>query len=198
MTQKTLVLASLVALLAVLPLVACTDSHGPEEDGGGADFTACTASSECIVVPASCCGSCGAATRGDAIAVSTSRASAYSTSVCPDGAACPACFMEQDPTLVATCEAGHCALVDVLTEPYAACTDDADCKLRSSDCCECGGDVSSAGLISIRADGEGAYMDTVCDEGASEPCPECAPTYPADAAAACDVAAGHCHVLWAR
>ena len=37
--------------------------------GGGPDFFACQVSSECLLRPASCCGSCGAATRSDVIAL---------------------------------------------------------------------------------------------------------------------------------
>jgi hypothetical protein len=193
MSVRTILVAALVSS------AACNESHAADggTDGGG-DFTSCSMSSSCIVIPASCCGACGAATREDSIAVNASRASAYQASVCPKSPACPACYMEQDPTLVATCASGRCAIVDVLEQPFAACTDDAECRLRSRDCCECGGDVTSAGLISIRTDGEGAYMDIVCDEGSSTPCPECAPVYPPEAAAACDVAEGHCRVLWSR
>jgi hypothetical protein len=186
----------LVALAA-----GCSDSHGTDggTDGapdGGGDYSACTLSSECVVVPASCCGSCGAATRGDAIAVNMDELSAYRTSVCGEMMGCPACYMAQDPTLVATCDAGRCEVVDLRAEDLTSCMVDTDCQVRTHDCCECGGDVSLEGLIALPLASYGDLMDLVCDEGSSEPCPECAPVYPMEASGVCDDD-NHCAIEWA-
>ncbi|MFW5921170.1 MAG: hypothetical protein ACOCUS_04965 [Polyangiales bacterium] len=208
--------AAVLALLFALASAGCGSSHGPGDGGGGRDgggtdgggtdaghdgggidagdgVRACEVPSDCIVVPESCCGSCGAATRGDAIALAADRADDYRTSVC-EGMGCPACFMQQDPTLLATCNAGVCEVVDLHEHPSAACDSDDECRVRTRDCCECGGDTSRAGLVAIRADGEGDFTSVVCDPMIG--CPECAPVYPEEASAVCNPD-GYCEVEWA-
>jgi len=195
----------------LLMLAGCESSHSPGDGGGrtdgpvrdsgrdsavgdgGSDPFACAGPSECIVVPASCCGSCGAATRGDAVAVNVARSSDYRRPMC-DGVGCPACFMEQDPSLVATCRAGRCEVADLHTEPAAECSSDGDCRVRTRDCCECGGDVSRAGIIAIATSHIVDYEALVCDPGTA--CLECAPVYPAEVSAVCS-SAGFCDVVWA-
>lgn len=190
------------APVAILLFAACGASHTPGDagsadggrDGGpvdGGDLAACSVPTDCVVVPASCCGSCGAATRGDAIALNVTRANEYRTSVC-DGLGCPACFMEQDPTLIATCQASRCVVVDLYEHAAAACTGDDECRIRTVDCCECGGDITRAGIIAIRRDSEGPFSSLVCDPGWA--CPECAPTYPSEVVPVCHE--GHCRAVW--
>jgi hypothetical protein len=184
------------ALVACV-MAACSTQHDVVDPDAGVpgDLQACDVSPECIVVPESCCGSCGAATRGDAIAVNVDRADVYRTVVCEGTGACPACFLQQDPTLVATCLAGQCAVVDLEDHPVTECEHDDDCRVRTRDCCECGGDTSPAGLIALRVgEAEQQYADLVCDP--DDPCPECAPLLPEDATAFCS-SAGRCVVEWA-
>lgn len=156
------------------------------------ELRACTEDDECTVVPESCCGSCGAATRGDAIGVHRDRASAYSGMACSGSVGCPACYMQQDPTLIATCREGQCTVVDLQQHEVTECTGASECRLRTRDCCECGGDSSRGGLIAVRTDAEATYTSLVCAEGA--PCPECAPSYPQEAEAICS--SGRCEVQW--
>lgn len=190
MTQR--VLARLALVLAFLALPACTSSHEGGDDSGSIDLGACDVTSDCVVVSVSCCGTCGTATRGDAIAIHQARVRDHAAAACGDDAACPACAGVQDPNLVATCRAGRCEVVDLLAEPLTACTADTECRLRPHDCCSCGGDVSEAGLVAIRRDDESALMELVCDEGPSSGCPECEPTYPDGVTARCDT--GRCRV----
>jgi hypothetical protein len=188
------------ALLFVLAVAACSESHTPAGSDGSAppdSLTACEASSDCVVIPRSCCGQCGAATRDDGFAVNRFQAAAYGDMACAGGGGCPACAAPQDPTLAATCRAGRCEMVDITMQPLTECTEDSQCTLRSRDCCECGGDVSPSGLIAIRADAEAAYMTLVCDDGPSTGCPECEPIYPVGPIAACS-GSGHCQVLRPR
>lgn len=163
--------------------------------GGTAGLTQCSRTSECIVAPESCCGTCGAATARDAVALAVTYASTYRTQACADqgGVGCPACAGRDDPTLLATCRAGECELVTLATDPITACTSSTECKLRTRDCCECGGDTSQAGLIAVRTDSESTYAGLACDEG--QGCPECAPEYPAGASAECLI--GRCTVVYA-
>ena len=167
-------------------LTACSGSHGPGSDGGAAGYDECAMPTDCIVVPASCCGSCGAATRGDSVAVSRARSGEYRTSVCGDELGCPRCFMEQDPTLVATCEAGRCVVVDLQLHGATECADASECHVRAVECCECGATISPSTVIAISD--PAAYEALVCDPGMG--CAECAPIYPPEYEALCE--AGRC------
>jgi hypothetical protein len=199
--------AILLILTTSTLLFGCGSSHtagdagvadsGTSEGGSGRDaapdYQHCEYNSECIVVPQSCCGSCGAATRGDALALHRDEASAYRDRTC-QGMGCPGCSMIQDPTLVGTCNArGICEVVDLHEHQAAQCSQDGDCSLRTRECCECGGDATRSGLIAIRSDSEGDYTELVCDESAA--CPECAPSYPDEASATC-TDEGYCDVQW--
>ncbi len=84
-----------------------SDGGTTGDSGSMQVFTKCNADSDCIIVPRSCCGSCGAATKSDQTAVSKSEASNYRGSVC-QSTACPACAMMQDPNLKARCTSGMC------------------------------------------------------------------------------------------
>lgn len=185
--MRRLLFPVLVALFAA----GCPSTHGPDTDGGADGFDECAVPSECLVVPASCCGSCGAATRGDAVAVSRSRADAYRASVCGDDFGCPACFMEPDPTLVATCQAGRCVVVDLQLHAATECAGPTDCRVRASECCECGASITPSTVVAVS--NGAAYEALVCDPGTG--CPECAPVYPDDYGAFCDE--GRCVMVFA-
>jgi hypothetical protein len=153
------------------------------EPGGGVQSpdAACTSNADCIVVPVSCCGSCGRATRGDVKAVNRGK---YEPSA--GNCVCPDCYNEPDPTLFATCDAGYCRVVDLSEDPSAQCTSDGDCHLRMQACCECGSSTDLSQVVAISD--ESKYADLVCDVG--QACPACAPVYPSWLSAACS--AGHC------
>ena len=154
------------------------------------DFLSCVGPGACMLLPKSCCGSCGAATPTDMIGVASSRASAYRAFVCGDSA-CPACFMEQDPFLQSFCRDGACAPIDLHSDAMTSCTADADCALRYPSCCEpCGGPTS--GLLSLNKDRIVDYRAEIC--APDTVCPKCAVIYPTDRRAACD-ATGHCSVV---
>lgn len=173
-------------LVSLVLLTACSGSHSPGSDGGAVGYDECAMPTDCVVVPASCCGSCGAATRMDSVAVSRTRRDDYRTSVCGDDLGCPACFMEQDPTLVATCEAGRCGVVDVQLHAATECADASDCRVRAVECCECGATISPGTVIATSD--PGAFEALVCDPGTG--CPECAPIYPPEYQAFCET--GRC------
>jgi hypothetical protein len=184
-------------LLAAALLAACGDDDpGDAVDGGEPDFSSCERSSECIVVPESCCGTCGAPVRGDAIAINADAASEYAGRACEDDVGCPACApLFIDPTLIATCRAGRCELVDLQRHAASACTREDDCKVRTPDCCECGGDTDPGRLIGIATSAEGEYADLVCDP--ERACPECGAIYPTEVTVECG-AGGHCETHDAR
>jgi hypothetical protein len=67
-----------------------------------------------------------------------------------------------------------------------ACTQDDDCRVRTKDCCECGGHAYD--LVAIATSVFSSYEELVCEEGTG--CDACLPSY--DRTAACDD--GHCVV----
>ncbi len=148
----------------------------------------CTSPTQCVVVPASCCGSCGAATADDMIAVAQDAQSSYRMSVCGE-TGCPACFRQQDPSLFATCQEGSCLALDMRTSPLSTCSSDADCELIAADCCGC-----EAAFIAINHANEAEYRSMVCNPVAD--CPPCGPQTPPDGTSAiCDTSVGHCAVF---
>lgn len=196
-----------VAVALLWGAAACAESTTPSPDAasgdgntGDGDTTApeCTVPADCVVVPQSCCGTCGVATRGDAIAIPRSRASSHRSEVCRDEMACPACAGLSDPTLLATCRAGRCELVDLLDDPaLTGCEVASDCRIRTVDCCECGGRTSRDAVVALRADAESAFSALVCD-GSGVACAECAPVYPPEAMVSCDAERRRCTLSWAR
>ena len=152
--------------------------------------TQCAAAGDCVVTANTCCGVCGRPTLADVTAIPRDQRAAYRDSLCEDGAICPDCASMPNPHLVPTCEAGVCGVADLEADPMTACTADDDCRLRTQDCCECGGDLGT--LVAIRTDAEGDYVAIACGEDVG--CPECAPTYPADVTATCE--AGRCTVTY--
>lgn len=155
--------------------------------GAPTDWTKCDKPSDCVLLSLSCCGSCGAVTRGDAQALNQQGATAYLTDKCAD-VDCPGCYQPQDPTLLATCEAGSCVVVDLLQHASTACSSANDCRLRTTDCCECGGTIDDEHLIAVSNTGT-SFDPLVCDPGTG--CPECAPVYP-DKPLEC--VQGHCKI----
>lgn len=199
-----------LTLLPFLLLVACGSKVEPAEavdsstidatDATDAADTAdaidtgdparCGAPDSCVVVPRSCCGSCGAATPADMIGLESSRASAYRTSVC-SGTGCPACFQQQDPFLQGFCADGRCTAVDLHVDPMTACASDGDCQLRYAGCCEpCGAPLG--GLLALNPTQIATYRGKLCPVAPA--CPKCLVRYPDAAKAVCDKATGHCVV----
>jgi len=178
--------------VGLLLAAACGDDStgdgGVVPDGGHPDYYACDVPSDCIVATVSCCGTCGAPTRGDAVAIASDEGAAYRAAACGAITGCPACApLFIDPTLVATCREQRCELVDLLEDEASACESDDDCRVRTPDCCPCGGDTSQGRLIGVSS--ENAYSELVCDPG--QMCPNCEPLYPAQVTTSCS-ADDHC------
>lgn len=168
------VMRSLVLGLALL--TGCAAVPPPIATAGSKQARAreCTRSDQCIVVPRSCCGMCGAPTSDDARAVARGAASADPS--CRH-TGCPDCVQPPDPRLTAYCTlAGHCRLLDLTRGPLAHCTTDAECELHPLGCCECG----SPAWIATTGRGWRAYSDRVCEPLSA--CPACAGRPPPPAA----------------
>jgi hypothetical protein len=198
-----------LCLLSLLVFAGCSDSHGSGDSGvdgsvddsgtDGSDrdtgtppaYDECAAPSDCVLTANTCCGVCGAPTRDDVAAVNVDmRMDYYLDVACPEARTapppCPDCPSALNPNLFATCTGGACAVVDLATDPgYAECVEDSDCIVRARDCCECGADVSLPNLVAIAGAQRAAFEAVVCDPGTG--CPECAPAYPEEIGAACNM-----------
>lgn len=156
-----------------------------------ADWDRCDLPSDCTLVASSCCGGCGAPALADVDGVNRALLDDHFRDVCPQPLPCPLCPSATNPELVATCSLGRCQALDVGGLALSACTADADCRLRTTGCCECGGSTAPWDLIAIAVGGEAAYQHLVCDPGAA--CAACQPVYPDTVLAYC-AGDGHCAV----
>lgn len=145
---------------------------------------ACEVPSDCVVTANTCCGECGQATLEGSTSVNEDFLETYRDSLCGDEEPiCPACAQSPNPDLVPTCAGGICEVIDVGALSISECSSSDECRVRTVDCCECGGSTDPGSLIAIRTDAEGFYSAQVCDPEFG--CPECAPVYPADVDAVC-------------
>ena len=163
-------------LLASAAFLGCAQSHDLHGDGGRRDSAgggACSAASDCTLLPESCCGSCGAATGTDMVAVANDDVEANRARACRDTVGCPDCFMEQDPFLLAVCSAGECEARNLRVDPLTACTNSDECVLAPRECCACGV-LGRAGVVAFNPD-RGSDAALVCDPVAE--CPPCVPIF---------------------
>lgn len=172
---RTRLLAALGATLAV----GC-DSLADE----GGELATCEVPSDCSVVFNDCCGFCGQPEPADVSALNVAAVEAHQRRVCKDGTVgCPgiACF-PQPPSVLATCEAGRCAIVELAQHAATACGDDSDCRIRNVSCCECNASLQPGTLVAVSD--EAAYTSLVCDP--AQACDDCAPIYPMEVTAVCE------------
>ena len=151
----------------------------------------CSSHADCTLVSASCCGSCGAPTSADVVALRVDAVATHRMSVCGSGVvACPACATMANPDLFASCQNSVCTVVDLLASSLTSCTTNADCALRAAACCECGAPMDVWNLVALAGSGSSEFAAMVCDPGTA--CDECMPVYPVAPAPACS--AGHCRL----
>ncbi len=157
-----------------------------------AGFSGCTAAGQCSLALNGCCAPCGTPKLTDYTPIESKLAEAFRKKVCPDPSAvpCPRCATSVDKSLMAWCIGGACTAIDVRKDAVAECAVDGDCALRTSECCECGGDTANPIAIAVKK--LSAYTDKVCAPGT--PCADCAPTYPSSLKAVCDPTTKHCVV----
>jgi hypothetical protein len=167
---------------------ASAPDAGAGDAGGGSDWAACTDQGQCSVNPVGCCAVCGAPTLADVVGVRIGREDQHYTEVCPVPEPCPRCPTFDAPELVPTCQAGQCKVVDVRMQAVTACTMDSECRIRTTSCCECGGDER---YIAVSTTSTETYESLVCPMGTA--CPECLPMYPDTVVARC--VAGHCEAV---
>lgn len=152
--------------------------------------TECEQPSECTTTAVECCAPCREHELEDVTGIRRDAESTYRDALCEDVGACPPCAPPPAPYLIATCNARACTAIDTRRLLLSQCSRDEECRVRATECCECGADTSPENLIALRIDGEGDYLNLVCDDDAI--CDDCVPTYPDTHEAFCD--AGTCAV----
>jgi hypothetical protein len=161
------------ALFAVLPALPFSGCGGRSERTlpAAEEPEQCSAG-QCTLVWDDCCPPCGDTDPSRYHAVRSEDAAAYFANACPRPHPCPACGVPSPP-VVATCTPNGCDVLDLAPDPALACKLDGDCRARTKDCCECGGNLATGNLIAISD--EGRYSALVCPPVAT--CNDCAPTY---------------------
>jgi len=152
----------------------------------------CDVPSDCVVTANTCCGECGQATLEGSTSVNEDALATYRDGLCEGDPICPACAQSPNPDLVPTCAGGICEVFDVSRLSISECTSSDECRVRTVDCCECGGATDRSSLIAIRTDAEAFFSAQVCDPDFG--CPECAPVYPEDVSAICQ--SGRCNLVF--
>ncbi len=165
-------------------------------DGAVDELRACDAPGDCTAIVPGCCGTCTTLTADQAIALHRDRIDRYRSSECTGDEVCPGCTLppdtpEIDPDVFADCVDGRCELREL---PQTECTDDNECVVRASECCECGANLNPEFLIAIHRDFVPEYQAALC--GPTAICPACAPIYPDSVAAVCN-SAGRCELVMA-
>jgi hypothetical protein len=177
-------------------------SGGTNHSGGSAgqkNFDACSASSQCTLVDASCCGACEPSKLSDYVAINSARSTQYFASrPCLD-VLCSPCPQPPPETTTrgnfgARCVSGRCQAFDVRTSELSICERASDCALRVGMAC-CEGCIGGLAAVSTKVDLQTALCGDSSGSGAPIACPACAPLLPDNASASCD-ASLHCAVTW--
>ncbi len=145
----------------------------------------CTTHGECTLTFRNCCASCGLTQEYDVLALRVDSPSPLPLGLCNDG--CPDCVNTENLALQPACIDGQCQVIDLTS--YAACTTEADCHLRTKDCCECGGSTTPADLMSVNAS-----FPSTPDWCGDVACDACLPDYGTSALATCATDVGMCTV----
>ena len=128
------------------------------------DYAACEVPSDCTVAPASCCGSCGAATRGDAVAITTDDVQPHTPvlyAATTPAARVRAALHRPDARRNVRGATLQADFIDLLEHESHRVQRDGNYRVRTPDCCECNGDTSLGRLIGVSS--ENAYASLVCD-----------------------------------
>jgi hypothetical protein len=164
--------------------------------GGSGGFSACDGPGQCILVEPQCCSSCAIVSLDKVIAIQAEKAEALKQSLgCGPGTPCPPCIGWIEPNGFGACEGGSCRVEDLRLHAASACQSDGECRLRwGAGCCEACGSFGGpdGGLVALATSGLAKLEALVCAPTARG-CDECAPSYPAGAAAKC--VQGHCQVV---
>jgi hypothetical protein len=158
---------------------ACDSAYSACYAESGIDRT-CTKHSDCTQESRTCCPSCTYPDASQLFALNRNSPTLRETGAClgPEGP-CGTCFLDTSATVYPSCIDGICQMLDVTDQ--ATCQADADCRLTSKDCCDCGGDFSAHGLMAV----SNGYTHGPRCEGVG--CDGCVPSDPVGIHATCDL-----------
>jgi hypothetical protein len=149
----------------------------------------CREHSDCVLVPRTCCTPCVPPSADAHLALRFDANSPQSLGLClgdPEGD-CPECEQGSNPAVYAACIDAQCSVVDVSAS--AACRFDEECRLVTKDCCDCGGDFSRWGVMSVND----SYVRPERCDGVG--CDGCVPEPPNQFAPYCDSERGICSII---
>ena len=149
----------------------------------------CAQHSDCSLRPRTCCPGCGVPTADSYLALGRDALSPVEAMTClgDASAGCLECESGTNPTVYAACIDSQCSVVDVSAS--GSCLIDSDCRLVSKDCCDCGGDFSEWGVMSVNY----SYDKPQRCEGVG--CDGCVPNNPSNTYAMCLPDRGTCGLV---
>lgn len=149
----------------------------------------CTRHSDCSLLQRTCCATCGTPPADVYLALGRGAISPVEAQSClgDASAGCPECEAGSNPSVYAACIDAQCSVIDV--SEYASCLIDTDCRLVSKDCCDCGGDFSEWGIMSVNY----SYVRPERCDGVG--CDGCVPQDPSNIHARCDSERGVCGLI---
>jgi hypothetical protein len=147
----------------------------------GPEYSACTGSGQCELVPAKCC-LCGTIELGLVAAINSTKRDAYVKQTCGTNPGCPPCVGAINPHLMARCEAGRCVGFDVSKDPpHTKCASNQECILRKGlACCEC---QAPGDWVAVSRTGAMLVTSESC--APQSVCADCAPMPPVGTSAVC-------------
>jgi len=192
MIRSPILQPTLVVLLIALPWGAglgCGDDGSAADiddsgQGGDPPSTTCATSEDCLLRPDGCCAVCGQPTAADVRAVTRQEDEAQRAECA--GEQCGSCGSLLNPHLQPVCAAARCTVFDSGDDPIRDCEVDADCAVRSPDCCGCGNFDDPHALIAINGGRHDDYAAARCPDLPNIACEPCDPAFPGDVSAACD------------
>lgn len=151
-------------IVLVLLTLAWTSSAPAQRTTTSVD--ACSAPSDCVLTHATCCGACGSAQRGDAMAVRPERLTGLHPGCDPLTATCPACDAPDDPDLTATCSERRCAVLDLAALPAQGALAGCTITLDGAETWASAELVPSPDLPALSPAGTAVHVRVVCDASA--------------------------------
>jgi hypothetical protein len=151
---------------------ACDRAHAQCYEQHGVSL-ACTRHSDCALADRTCCGACNSSFPW-VMAQSSWPIRLIDAGICIPVASCSGCEVQAlfSAGLDALCLEGMCTAIDLGESAY--CDTDADCHVRTKDCCECGGDTALNGVMAVGK----SYPSRPDWCPRDQACDACMPTYP--------------------
>jgi hypothetical protein len=132
--------------------VSAEDCYGTCDRQGEMNPTMCGNSTECTLIPTTCCGGCDEPTVMNVVSIRSDQVGTVEMAMGCQVVDCPPCDPPlPNPWLFSTCSRGRCIAVDARETEITECTQASDCVLRAGlGCCEACS-VSPGTIVSVNA-----------------------------------------------